>query len=101
MRQYHGGPTLRLPARLRRQVSSPAARRAAMAGECALDGRRVPPFIDQRIVVMQFLATLDFLQRVDIDPAIFMLHRLAIWLACMIDVARLVATPPAIDHAPI
>src|SRR5690606_27044676 len=71
--------------------------RAAVAGVARLHRRRVRLVQDVRVVVRQLLARLDVADRLDEDAAI-LLHRLAVRIAGVIDPARVVAVPPAVDH---
>ena len=77
-----------------------APRRAATAGEQFLQCRRVTLIIDEGVIVVQLLARLDRMQRMDVDaPVLFV--GFAVRRAGMVDPARVVAAAPAVDHAAV
>src|SRR4029453_8181961 len=55
-------------------------------------------FVDfQRVIVEEFLAGLDIAQRIDEDAGVFF-DGFAVWMAAMVDPARVVAVNLWVDH---
>src|SRR5690242_7819396 len=77
---------------------TPAMRAAAAALVLALQGRCHPLLDHQAVVVEQLFTAADVADRLDIDPSVVALFRLAIRLARVIDPARRVAADIGVDH---
>lgn len=77
-----------------------ASGRAATAGEQFFQRRRVALVVDEGVIVVQLFARLDRLQRVDVDAAVVLVG-FAVRRAGVVDPARVVAAPAAVDHAAV
>ena len=54
---------------------------------------------DQAIIVKEFFAGADVAQRLDENAAAMVFDRVAVWVAGMIDPARIISADGGIDHA--
>lgn len=92
--------SLFLLAPLRCEHGPGASGGAATAGEQFFQRRRVALVVDEGVIVVQLLARLDRLQRVDVDAPVVLVG-FAVRRAGMIDPARVVAAAAAVDHAAV